>query len=143
MDGVPIGQAAERLQVAASALRYYDERGLVRPRTRRAGRRIYGRDELRRLAFVMLGRRLGVPLDTAAAVLDEPGPRWRAAVQQQIEELEDVIVRARGAQRFLSHALQCPSDHPPSECAVMIAALDRLVDGETVEQLVAEYADHP
>jgi DNA-binding transcriptional MerR regulator len=77
MDLIPIGQAAARLGLSASALRYYDERGLVCPPARRAGQRMYGSEELRRLAFVKIAHRLGLPLDTAAAVLDAPGPQWR------------------------------------------------------------------
>jgi hypothetical protein len=44
-----------------------------------------------------------------------------------------------GAQHFLTHALNCPTDHPARECPNMIAALDRLVDGEPVERLVDEH----
>jgi len=42
MDMISIGEAATRLQMAPSALRYYDGRGLVRPKARRAGTRMYG-----------------------------------------------------------------------------------------------------
>lgn len=65
VDDIPIGQAAERLGLNPSALRYYDERGLVRAPTRRAGRRMYGRDELRRLAFIKIAQQLGLPLETS------------------------------------------------------------------------------
>jgi DNA-binding transcriptional MerR regulator len=73
VDHMTIGQAAERLGLKPSALRYYDERGLVSVPVRRAGRRMYGPDELRRLAFIKIGQRLGLPLDTAAEVFDAPG----------------------------------------------------------------------
>jgi DNA-binding transcriptional MerR regulator len=136
---IPIGQAADRLGLSPSALRYYDERGLVSPPERQAGRRMYGPEELRRLAFIKIAQRLGLPLDTAAAVLDAPGPQWRQTVRQQIAELDQVIAQARGAQTFLTHALNCPTNHPARECATMIATLDRLIDGIAVDQLVAEH----
>lgn len=139
MDLIPIGQAADRLGLNPSALRYYDERGLVSPPARQAGRRMYGPDELRRLAFIKIAQRLGLPLDTAAAVLDAPGPQWRELVRQQITRLDQVIAQAQGAQLFLTHALNCPTNHPARECATMIAALDRLVDGTPVDQLLAEH----
>lgn len=82
---------------------------------------------------------LGLPLDTTAAVLDAPGPQWRETVRRQIEELDEFVAQARGAQQFLTHALNCPTDHPAHECPNMIAALDRLVDGEPVERLVDEH----
>lgn len=139
MDLISIGQAAERLGVNPSALRYYDERGLVSPTARRAGRRMYGPEELRRLAFIKIAQRLGLGLDTAAAVLDAPSQQWRETVRQQIAELDEVIAQAQGAQQFLAHALNCPTNHPARECATMIATLDRLVAGTTVDQLVAEH----
>jgi DNA-binding transcriptional MerR regulator len=139
MNLISIGEAADRLQMSPSALRYYDERGLVCPRARRAGRRMYGPEELRRLAFIKITQRLGLPLDTAAAVLDAPSPQWREIVRRQIAQLDEMIAQARGAQMFLTHALQCPTDHPARECATMMGALDRLVDGIPVEQLAAEH----
>lgn len=139
MDLVPIGEAAARLGLSASALRYYDDRGLVRPAQRRAGRRMYGQDDLRRLAFIKIFHQLGVSLDTAAAVLDAPAHEWREIVREQISELEDVVTLARGAQQFLTNALKCPTEHPASECPTMTSALDRLVEGMTVAQLAREY----
>jgi hypothetical protein len=84
MDRIPIGQAADRLGLSPSALRYYDKRGLVCPPARQAGRRMYGPEELRRLAFIKIAQRLGLSLDTASAVLDAPDPQWRQTVRQQI-----------------------------------------------------------
>jgi DNA-binding transcriptional MerR regulator len=136
---VSIGQAAARLGLRASALRYYDERGLVCPSARQAGRRMYGSEELRRLALIKIAHRLGLSLQTAAAVLDAPKPRWHQIVRQQIAELDKVITQAQQAQMFLSHALNCPTEHPAIECATMIAALDKLVDGKTLDQLAAEH----
>lgn len=140
VDRIPIGQAARRLGLSTSALRYYDERGLVRAPARRSGRRMYGRDELRQLAFIKLGRRLGLPLHAAAEVLGAPGPQWRDALRWEIRELDEVIARALAARRLLTHAVNCPTDHPVRECDVMISALDRLADGESVERLMAEQA---
>ncbi|MFI5508365.1 MerR family transcriptional regulator [Mycobacterium sp. NPDC051804] len=143
MDLIPIGEAAARLGLSTSALRYYDERGLVRPRHRQAGKRMYGADELRRLAFIKIFQQLGVSLDTAAAVLDAPAPQWRGLVREQISALDEVVRQARGAQQFLTHALQCPTEHPARECPTMMGALDRLVDGMSVAQLADEHADDP
>ena len=143
MDLIPIGEAAARLGLSTSALRYYDERGLVRPQVRRGGRRMYGSEELRRLAFIKVAHRLGLPLQTAAAVLDAAGPSWRQTVRQQIDELDAVIAQAHGAQLFLTHALNCPTEHPARDCTTMMAALDSLVAGTTVEELAAQHAGSP
>lgn len=140
MDVISIGEAASRLQMTPSALRYYDDRGLVRPRSRRSGRRMYGLEELRRLAFLKIVHRLGLPLDTAAAVLDDPSEQWRDTVRRQIDELDRVIAQARAAQQFPTHALHCPTEHPARQCATLTGTLDRLLDGLSVEQLAAEHA---
>jgi len=143
MDLIPIGEAAARLGLSTSALRYYDERGLVRPQVRRGGRRMYGSEELRRLVFIKVAHRLGLPLQTAAAVLDAASASWRQTVRQQIDELDTVIAQARGAQSFLTHALNCPTEHPARDCTTMMAALDSLVAGTTVEELAAQHAGSP
>jgi DNA-binding transcriptional MerR regulator len=136
MTLIPIGQAAAQLGLSTSALRYYDDRGLVSaPRQR--GQRMYGRDELRRLAFIKIAHHLGVPLQTAAAVLDTPGRTWRPIVAEQIAELNRIIAQAQLAQDFLTHALNCPADHPARQCPNMTAALDGLVNGTTIDQLAA------
>lgn len=143
MDLIPIGEAARRLRLRPSALRYYDDRGLAPARTRQGGRRMYGQDELRRIAFLTIAQRLGIPLNTAAAVLDAPGPRWRAAVRDQIAELDRLIEQARGAAMLLTHADGCSTEHPTRDCPTMIAALDRLLDGISVEQLGREQGALP
>ncbi|GAA2211335.1 hypothetical protein GCM10009850_067940 [Nonomuraea monospora] len=137
-ETIPIGEAARLLGVNASALRYYEERALVAPVRRRQGRRVYGRQELRRLVFLRTMQRLGVPLDTARAMLDEPGERWRAAVRERIGELEAEIARARLAQEVLRHGLRCQEEHPAVECEVATGMLDRLIDGSSFE-LLAEH----
>jgi DNA-binding transcriptional MerR regulator len=139
MELIPIGEAARRVGLNASALRYYEERGLVRPAGRERGRRVYGSAELRRLVFVQLLQRLGVGLDTAATVLDEPSDEWRAAVAEQLATIEELIARAMGAKEFLEHALDCPADQPVDECPHMIETLERMLSGLTFEELAAEH----
>jgi DNA-binding transcriptional MerR regulator len=141
MNLIPIGEAAARLGLNTSALRYYDERGLVPVQNRQAGQRLYGRDELRRLAFIKIAHRLGIPLETTAAIMDAPGQQWRETVRDQIAALDDLIKQAQAAQTFLTHALNCPHTHPIRDCPTMTGVLDELVDGATsMEQLRERYA---
>ena len=137
MELKTIGEAAQMLTLNTSALRYYEDRGLVTPE-RRGGKRMYSREHLRRLAFIQLMQRLGVRLDAASAVLDEPSDQWRGRVREQIAAIEDLIARANGARDFLEHALACPADHPVDQCPHMIEVLDKRLDGLTIEQLAAE-----
>ncbi len=135
---LPIGAAATQLGVAPSTLRYYEQRGLLAPAERRAGQRMYGQPELRRLAFLHLAGQLGIPLAIAGAVLDEPAQAWRETVTDQIAQLQDLIERARGAQQFLTHALECPTEHPTTQCSTLTRSLDHLITGATVEELAAD-----
>jgi DNA-binding transcriptional MerR regulator len=138
MDLVTIGDAAEMLGLNTSALRYYEDRGLVTPE-RRGGKRMYSREQLRRLAFIQLLQRLGIKLDVASAVLDEPSDEWRDVVREQIAAIEELITRANGARHFLEHALACPADHPVDQCPHMIEGLDKRLGGVTFEELAAEH----
>lgn len=101
---------------------------------------MYGPDELRRLAFFQLAGRLGIPLDTAACVLDQPGERWRRDAAGRIADLDDLIRRARGAQSLLQNAIDCPEEHPMTDCTSFTATLDDLVGGKTFDDLAAEHA---
>lgn len=139
MELVGIGEAARRLGVKTSALRYYEERGLVIPAARHGGRRMYGPEELRKLAFVQFMRRLGIGLEDTRAVLHDSAGQWRQAVHGTLDALGELITRAEGAQHFLRHALQCPAEHPVTDCPFMTRTLDRALAGLTFEELAAEH----
>jgi DNA-binding transcriptional MerR regulator len=139
MGLIGIGDAARSLGLNPSALRYYEERGLLQPATRQAGRRMYDTAQLRRLVLIQMMQRLGIPLDTAAAIMDEPRDTWRDSLARQIEQLDELIARATLARDFLTHATGCPADHPFDECTTLLAALDRRLSGVTFEQLVQEH----
>lgn len=141
MDLIPIGEAARMLGIAPSALRYYEERGLVAPAARIGGRRMYGRAELRRLAFVHMAQAMGFSLADIAAVLDGPGEQWRALLTERIAALDALIAEARATQRFLAHALECRSEHPVRQCPTLTSVLDRKLGGATLAQIAAEH-DH-
>lgn len=139
MELVPIGEAARMLGVNASALRYYEERGLVKPACRVNGRRMYGRAELRRLAFVHMARAMGFHLDAIREALDEPGERWREAIRRRIADLDELIARARRTQHFLAHALECPAEHPVQDCPTLTEVLDRQLAGESLAEIAKEH----
>jgi MerR family transcriptional regulator, redox-sensitive transcriptional activator SoxR len=64
-----IGECAQRAGVAVSALRFYEERGLVASRRSAGGQRIYPRASLRRIAFVRAAQAVGLSLDDIANAL--------------------------------------------------------------------------
>jgi DNA-binding transcriptional MerR regulator len=120
-----IRQVASRYGVATSALRYYDQRGLVRPASRHGGQRWYGPAELHRLAVIGLGRAIGLGLDEIAKLLDGDRDTWTAVVVQQIDLLEQRIAMATVARAALGHALECPAERPVWQCPSITGLLER------------------
>jgi MerR family redox-sensitive transcriptional activator SoxR len=64
-----VGQVAERAGVAVSALHFYEARGLIRSRRTTGNQRRYTRDTLRRIAFIRIAQRVGIPLATIGEAL--------------------------------------------------------------------------
>ncbi|MEM7052848.1 MAG: redox-sensitive transcriptional activator SoxR [Acidobacteriota bacterium] len=97
-----IGEIARRSGVAASALRYYEELGLISSSRTGSGHRRFPRQVLRRLAFIVYAQRIGLSLKEIAVELAKlpdnrtPTPadwselldRWQERIRQRIAELE-------------------------------------------------------
>jgi MerR family redox-sensitive transcriptional activator SoxR len=97
-----IGEVAERSGVAPSALRYYEDRGLISPDRTTASHRRYQRAVLRRVAFIVFAQRVGLTLDEIGEELARlPADRvpvrrdwaklshkWSARIDERIAELE-------------------------------------------------------
>lgn len=93
-----VGELAERAGVAASALRYYEEQGLIRGSRSPGGHRQYPRDMLRRVAFIRAGQRVGLSLEEIRAALATL-PEGRTPTKADWERL------ARGWQALLDERL--------------------------------------
>jgi MerR family transcriptional regulator, redox-sensitive transcriptional activator SoxR len=97
-----IGEVARRSGVATSALRFYEERGLISSERAGSGHRRYPRPVLRRIAFIVFAQRVGLTLDEIGAELAGLPPervphrrdwsrlsrRWALRIDQRIAELE-------------------------------------------------------
>ncbi|MGF1597246.1 MAG: redox-sensitive transcriptional activator SoxR [Acidimicrobiales bacterium] len=70
-DELTIGAVAERTGVATSALRFYEDQGLISAERNDAGHRRYRRAVLRRVSFVQFAQRIGLSLDEIRTTLDE------------------------------------------------------------------------
>ena len=67
---LPIGEVARRSGVASSALRFYEQRGLISSERVGSGHRRYPRPVLRRIAFIVFAQRIGLTLEEIGAELD-------------------------------------------------------------------------
>jgi MerR family redox-sensitive transcriptional activator SoxR len=70
MASLTIGEVAARAGVATSALRFYEDRGLITSERTPAGHRRYAPDVLRRVSFIRVAQRVGLTLGEIAEALD-------------------------------------------------------------------------
>jgi MerR family redox-sensitive transcriptional activator SoxR len=101
-----IGEVSRRSGVAASALRFYEQRGLISSERAGSGHRRYPRPVLRRIAFIVFAQRVGLSLDEIAGELarlpSERAPTrrdwsrlsrtWTVRIDERIAELERLKV---------------------------------------------------
>jgi MerR family redox-sensitive transcriptional activator SoxR len=101
-----IGEVSRRSGVAASALRFYEERGLITSERPGAGHRRYPRPVLRRIAFIVFAQRIGLTLEEIGAELaklpQEGAPTrsdwarlsraWTSRIDERIAELQRLKV---------------------------------------------------
>jgi MerR family transcriptional regulator, redox-sensitive transcriptional activator SoxR len=97
-----IGEVSRRSGVASSALRFYEERGLISSERAGSGHRRYRRPVLRRIAFIVFAQRVGLSLDEVGEELAKLPPdrapnrrdwsrlssKWTTKIDQRIAELE-------------------------------------------------------
>ncbi len=97
-----IGEVSRRSGVAASALRYYEDRELIGSERAGSGHRRYPRSVLRRIAFIVFAQRIGLSLEEIAGELAKLPPdraptkrdwsrlssKWTTRIDERIVELE-------------------------------------------------------
>ena len=101
-DLLPIGEVARRSGVASSALRFYEQRGLISSEREGSGHRRYPRPVLRRIAFIVFAQRIGLTLEEIGVELAKLPPHhaptrgdwarlsatWASRIDDRIAELE-------------------------------------------------------
>ncbi len=101
-DLLTIAEVSRRSGVASSALRYYEDRGLITSERAGSGHRRYPRAVLRRIAFVVFAQRVGLTLDEIGLELANLPPdrapnrrdwsrlsgQWTSRIDERIAELE-------------------------------------------------------
>lgn len=109
MFDIDIAELARRSGVRASALRFYEEKGLIVSTGRRGLKRLFDPSTLERLSLIALGRASGFSLDEIAAmVAGAAGPdidkaRLRAKAAELDRRIEDLRLMRDG----LLHAVAC------------------------------------
>jgi MerR family redox-sensitive transcriptional activator SoxR len=107
-----IGEVARRAGVRASAIRYYESRGVLPAAERVGGQRRYGEDTVERLGFVDVAQQAGFSLDEIRDLLEgseqgEVSTRLRALARRKLPEVEQLIMRANAMKQWLEVATEC------------------------------------
>jgi DNA-binding transcriptional MerR regulator len=100
---------AERSRIPASALRFYEEKGLIASVGRRGLRRLFDPGVLERLALIALGRSAGFSLDEIASMF---APNGRPQIDRELlaakaQELDATIRKLSAMRDGLRHAAGC------------------------------------
>ena len=100
---------SKRSGLPASALRFYEEKGLISSTGRQGLRRRFAADVLERLALIGLGRAAGFSLDEIASMLAADGPPRidRRRLAAKADEVDRRIRKLRAVSRGLRHAAAC------------------------------------
>jgi len=106
-----ITEVAQRSGLTASALRYYDEKGLIASTGRRGLRRLFDERVLERLALIALGRAAGFSLDEIAAMFAADGRPDidRKMLTAKADEIDRTIRGLAAMRDGLRHAAVCPA----------------------------------
>lgn len=102
---------AQRSGVAASTLRFYEQKGLIASIGRRGLRRLFAPGVLERLAVIALGRAAGFSLEEIALMF---APDGRLRIDRQMltakaEELDNTISKLSAMRDSLRQAAACPA----------------------------------
>ena len=104
-----IAEVAKKTGVPASALRYYEKRGLIASSGRHGLRRRFTDDVLERLALIALGQAAGLSLDDIQTMLVSGGDPAidRAMLAAKADEIDALVLRLRAMSKGLRHAAAC------------------------------------
>ena len=128
-----IGELAEQTGVATSALRYYDELGLVRPATRTSGRRRYALSAVTEVGVIRFLREVGFSLGEIGAFLAATDRRSRQKIiDHKLVEFAEQQHRLDVARTLLEHGRRCPASEP-MRCSRFRAIIDGHLRGLSLE----------
>jgi DNA-binding transcriptional MerR regulator len=128
-----IGELSERTGVPTSALRYYDELGLVRPAARVAGRRRYAASAVRDVGLTLFFREIGFSLAEIGRFLAGERQSQQELIDHKLAELAAQQHRLEVARTALEHGRHCPASEP-MHCSRFWSIIDGRQRGISLEE---------
>ena len=113
MSSMSIGQLARICGVAPSAIRYYEQAGLLPKPMRVSQQRRYGADAVGRLRLLQVARQAGFTIaETRTFVAGfsartPPAIRWRTLAERKLQEIDEQMKRLRSMQSLLESGFRC------------------------------------
>lgn len=107
-----IGEVAKAVGLRTSAVRYYEEAGLVRPAARVGGQRRYEPPAVDQLRLIGFCQQLGFSLAEIRQLVTPPKgktakQRWRELVDDKLVEIETTIAQAKAMKWLLTESRDC------------------------------------
>lgn len=113
-DLLPIGELARRTGLAVSAIRFYEDKGLIQAMRTMGNQRRFLRSDIRRLSFILIAQKLGLGLVEIEAELSKlPQGRtptlsdWRAISQSMRGMIDEKIKLLSLTRRKLDECIGC------------------------------------
>jgi MerR family redox-sensitive transcriptional activator SoxR len=112
MRYLSIGELADKARVRASALRYWEERGLLPGAHREGRRRMWPATAVRRVALIKMAQRAGFTLaEITQLVTSDSTPsaarQWREMAARKLPELDRHIAQTRALRQAVADCLEC------------------------------------
>ena len=111
MKVLDIGEVARQSGVPPSALRYYEEIGLVRPVARHGLRRQFPPETLLQLKLISMGKSAGFSLDEISGMFAPDGQPDlpRPELHERADQLDRQIKELTALRDTLRHVADCPA----------------------------------
>lgn len=112
MRYLSIGELADKARVRSSALRYWEQRGLLPGAHREGGRRMWPATAVRRVALIKMAQRAGFTLaEITQLVASDTTPsatrQWRDMAARKLPELDRHIAQAQALREAVADCLEC------------------------------------
>ncbi|GAA5051107.1 DNA-binding transcriptional MerR regulator [Thermocatellispora tengchongensis] len=143
-EQLTIGELASRTGVAASALRYWEELGLLPAPARVSGQRRYPPSAVGLVGVVVLLRDVGFTLREIKAFIASRSPTgegWRELYQRKLAELDQRIAQAQVARTAIAHGFACPHKDI-FECSNFANGVAAILAGCSLEEAHSQVHSH-
>lgn len=141
-ERVTIGELARRTGVATSALRYWEELGLLPAPARVSGHRRYPPSTARQVGMILLLRDVGFTLREIKTFMGPGGAGRRELHERKLAELDRRIAQARTARTAIAHGLACPYEDI-EDCPTHAAVVEARLSGIPLDEAHARHCPRP